>query len=92
MRRTDRVADTKVADIIKYVSARHAHVAEIVVSCRVGPTCRDMSATSPAKVEVIVCGFGGVDRVVVPIRGPTREIDLSELRMRPKGWGSPEWG
>ena len=33
-------ADTKVADIIKYVSARHAHLAKIGVSCRVVPTCR----------------------------------------------------
>ena len=43
-------ADTNCHDIFNFVSATLTHLAKIGATCHVLPTCRDMSATFPAKV------------------------------------------
>ena len=44
-------ADTNCHDIFNFVSATRTHLAKIGATCHVVPTCRDMSATFPAKVN-----------------------------------------
>jgi len=45
-------ADTNCHDIFNVVSATRTHLAKIGATCHVVPTCRDMSATFPAKLRI----------------------------------------
>ena len=44
-------ADTNCHDIFNVVSVTRTHLAKIGAACHVVPTCRDMSATFPAKPQ-----------------------------------------
>jgi hypothetical protein len=67
-------ADTNCHDIFNIVSVTRTHLAKIGVKCHVVPTCRDMLATFPAKVQNLQLLFNRV---------PTTPIHCYSL---PKDW------
>jgi hypothetical protein len=54
-------ADTNCHDIFNFVSATRTLLAKIGATRRVLPTCRDMSATFPAKVSMTTTLVDDVD-------------------------------